>query len=167
MKKVINHYKVTSLPASPKPDSVYFVKTVSGTHLYVTDATGVPYAVIEDGLVITADWAKSLIIENPGSNENISIFYTDVSITINKMVGVLVGSGGPSVTWSVKHSPDRSSVGNEVVTGGTTTTNVTTGDVITTFNDATIPANSFVWFTTTAKSGTIIEFNISLIYTKD
>lgn len=110
--------------------------------------------------------SKSIGIESPTNAEDISIFYTDVAITITKMVAVHVGSS-PSLTWTVRHSTDRSATGNEVVTGGTTTTSITTGSVVTSFNDATIPANSFVWLESTASSGVITSFNLTLLYTND
>lgn len=111
--------------------------------------------------------SKSITVLSPGATEDDSMFFTDVAITVQKMVAVLTGSSTPSVTWTIRHSTDRSATGNEVVTSGTTTTSVTTGSVVTTFNDATIPANSFVWLETTAQSGTVSSINISLRYTQD
>jgi hypothetical protein len=35
------------------------------------------------------------------------------------------------------------------------------------FNDATIPADSFIWLETTAQSGTVNEIHITIIYTVD
>jgi len=113
------------------------------------------------------EFSKSVAVESPTSSEDISLFFTPDAITVSKMVAVLVGSSSPSVTWTIRHSTDRSATGNEVVTSGTTTTSVTSGSVVTSFNDATIPANSFVWLETTAQSGTVSSINISLIYTKD
>lgn len=114
-----------------------------------------------------ATLTKSITIESPTSSEDISMFYTPVAITVTEMVAVLVGSSTPSVTWTVRHSTDRSAVGNEVVTSGTTTTSTTTGSVVTSFNDATIPADSFVWVETSASSGTVNSIQISLEYTED
>lgn len=109
---------------------------------------------------------KSLTIESPTNAEDISFFYTPVAITITELVAVSVGSS-PSVTYTVRHHTDRSNAGNEVVTSGSTTTSTTTGDIVTSFNDATIPADSFVWIETTAKSGTVTSTQISLQFTED
>lgn len=117
--------------------------------------------------IAAIDWAKGITVESPTSSEDLSIFFTEAAITVTKMVAVLVGSSTPSVTWTIRHSTDRSATGNEVVTSGTTTTSTTTGSVVTSFNDATIPANSFVWLETTAQSGTVGQISITLIYTKD
>jgi hypothetical protein len=110
---------------------------------------------------------KSIAVELPTNAEDIGWFYTDIAITVTKLAAVLVGSSTPSVTWTVRHSTDRSATGNEVVTSGTTTTSVTTGSVVTSFNDATIPADSWVWLETTAKSGTVNQIIVSLEYTED
>jgi hypothetical protein len=84
------------------------------------------------------------------------------------MRAVLIGSATPSVTWTIRHhATDRSNAGNEVVTGGTTTTSVTTGSDVTAFNDATIPLDSFIWLETTAKSGSVNELHVTIIYTVD
>ena len=78
------------------------------------------------------------------------------------MVAVLRGSSTPSVTWTVRKGSDRSATGTEVVTGGTTTTSTTTGSVVTSFNSATIAASDFVWLRTTAKSGTVDEYHLTI-----
>jgi len=83
------------------------------------------------------------------------------------MRAVLIGSSTPSVTWTIRHGSDRSAAGNQVVTGGTTTTSTTTGSDVTSFNDATIPADSFIWIETTAQSGTVTELSVTLIASID
>jgi hypothetical protein len=84
------------------------------------------------------------------------------------MRAVLIGSSTPSVTWTVRHhATDRSNAGSEVVTGGTTTTSTTSGSDVTSFDDATIPADSFVWIETTAQSGTVTELHVSIKYSLD
>lgn len=106
---------------------------------------------------------KTLVVESPTSSENIGMFFTEVAITVTEIRAVLVGSSTPSVSWTVKHSTDRSAAGNAVVTAGTTTTSTTTGSDVTSFDDATIPANSFVWLETTAQSGTVTAIEVTVI----
>lgn len=110
-------------------------------------------------------FSKSIIVESPTASENLSFFFTDAAITVVKMSAVLVGSSTPSVTWSVRHGTDRSAAGSDVVTGGTTTTSTTTGSVVTSFNNAAIAANSYVWVATTAQSGTVGQIVITVYYT--
>lgn len=109
----------------------------------------------------------AITVEDPTATEDISVFFTSRAITVQEMRAVLLGSATPSVTWTIRHSTDRSAAGNEVVTGGTTTTSTTTGSDVTVFNDATIPADSFVWLETTAQSGTVDELNVCVIYSED
>lgn len=111
--------------------------------------------------------SKSVTIETPTLNDSISVFFTNKAITITKMVAVLVGSATPSVAWTVRHSTDRSATGNEVVTGGTTTTSVSTGSVVTSFNDATVPADSFVWVVVGTVTGTVGQIHLTVFYNGD
>ncbi len=112
--------------------------------------------------------SKSITIENPDGSEDISMFFANEAITITEIRAVLIGASTPSVTWTIRHNAtDRSAGGSEVVTGGTVTTSVTGGDDVTSFNDATIPADSFVWLETTAKSGTVTELQLTIYFTKD
>ena len=115
--------------------------------------------------VVNPVMSKSITIESPTATEDISMFYTDDAITITKIVFVITGS--TSVTTTIRHSTDRSVTGNEVVTSGTVANSTTTGNVVTSFNDATVPADSFVWVETTALSGTPTSLNITVFYRQD
>lgn len=114
-------------------------------------------------IVGTSGEYKSISVEAPGTSEDITLFYTDVPIIITQLVAVVRGST-PSLTYTVRHSTDRNAVGNEVVTSGSITTSTTSGDIVTIFNDATVPSASFVWLETTARSGTVLSFNLSVYY---
>lgn len=112
------------------------------------------------------EFFKSLTVDAPTASDDISMGFTNRALTITKMVAVVRGSS-PSITWTLRHSTDRSAAGNEVKTGGTTTTSQTTGSTVTSFDDATIPINSFYWLETTAKSGTVDELHLSIFATED
>jgi hypothetical protein len=111
---------------------------------------------------------KSLTVERPSASEDISMFYTPVAITVTEMVGSI--GAATSVAWTLKHHTDRSNAGNAVVTAGSTTSSatngLTTGDLVTVFNDATIPATSFVWLETTAIVGSPSYFSLSVEFTE-
>jgi len=109
---------------------------------------------------------KGVTIESPTSTEDITLFFTDDAITVTQLNFVAVGST-PSVTATIRFDSDRSATGTEVVTGGTAATSTTTGDEVTSFNDATIPAGSWVWLETTAQSGTVTSLNVTLEFTRD
>lgn len=124
---------------------------------------------VEGAVVVTKPTnfhIKAITIESPTASEDITLFFTDDAITITQLNAVSVGTT-PSVTYTIRHGSDRSAAGNEVVTSGSTTTSTTTGDEVTSFNDATIPAGSWVWLETTATSGTVTNTNITIEYTVD
>lgn len=103
----------------------------------------------------------------PVVGDNIWLGYAPVDITIARMVAVLQGSSSPSVSWTMKFASDRSATGTAVVTAGTTTTNTTTGDVITSMDDPIIPASNHMWLSITAVSGVVSELGFSYDYTDD
>jgi hypothetical protein len=111
--------------------------------------------------------SKSIAVESPTGSEDITFFFTPVAITITEMRAVLVGGTTPSITWTIRHATDRTAAGNEVVTSGTTTTSDTTGSDVTSFNDATVPADSFVWLETTAASGGATALAITVVFDED
>lgn len=148
--------------AAPTPPSGYVVFYAKSTGLFWKDDAG-----LETPVGAKDSESKSIIVENPTGSEDLSFFFTNVAITITKMNAVLVGSATPSLTVTVRHSTDRSAAGNEVVTGGTVVTSTTSGHDITSFNDATVPANSHVWLETTAKSGTVTSLILTVFYDED
>ena len=137
-----------------------------------TDSTGTSGQILSSK-GSTVEWvdkdsqSKSISIESPSASEDISLFYTDRAITIVKLVSVLRGSATPTVSWTLRYSSSRSDTGTAIITAGTSTTSTTTGNTVTTFNNASIPANNFIWLETTAKSGTVDEINITTIFTLD
>ncbi len=110
---------------------------------------------------------KAITVEDPTNAEDITIWRTDVAITVTQIAAVLVGALTPSVTYTIRFGTDRSATGTEVVTAGSTVTSVSTGDIVTSFNDATIPADNYIWIETTAKSGTVTELHVTINFTVD
>lgn len=110
--------------------------------------------------------SKTITIEDPTASEDIGIHFTNVAITITEIRAVVRGST-PSVTWTIRHATTRDATGNEVVTSGTTTTSQVSGDDVTSFNDATIPLDSFIWIETTAQTGTVDELQVTLHWDED
>jgi hypothetical protein len=91
------------------------------------------------------------------------MFYTTDALTITSMEAVLPAeTATPSVTFNIRHGTDVSAAGTALVTGGTTVTNTSTGLGVTSFNNASVAANSFVWVEVTAVSGTVPALSVSL-----
>lgn len=127
-----------------------------------------PGALVVTGAITGGnEYSKSITVESPTAAEDLTFFFTNKAITITEMRCVLIGGGAASVDWTVRHhATDRTNAGNEVVTGGTTTASTTAGSDVTAFDDATIPADSFVWLETTASADTT-ELALTVVYTRD
>lgn len=108
--------------------------------------------------------SKTITIESPTATEDITIFRTDVAITVQEVIAVSTGTS-PSTTYSLRHHTDRNNTGN-LLTTLAATTSTTTGNTAT-LSDATIPADSWVWLETTAASGTNVKLTIDIRYTID
>ncbi len=117
----------------------------------------------------TALKSKSITIESPNASEDITIFFTTVGLILTELVAVLTEfiPGSPSLDWSLRFGPDRDAAGTEVVIGGSTTTDINTGDIITIMDNPSIPADSFIWLVTTGvTAGLIRTAHITLRYTE-
>jgi hypothetical protein len=109
--------------------------------------------------------SKSIAIENPTASEKWMLFFSESAITVAKIESILQGSATPSVTFSIRYGTDMSGSGN----GSRDVRNhrherTTTGSATTSFNSASVPANNFVWITTSAQSGTVTALQVSVIY---
>jgi hypothetical protein len=128
----------------------------------VTGATGVVGVTGATG-VTGLSAPKALTILSPSDAEDVVLFFTTTSLTFTQIRSTVMGTS-PSVTFSIRYGTDISAAGTEVVTGGITVTNTTTGLSTTSFNNATVPADNFVWLTTSATSGTVTQLAVSLIF---
>lgn len=108
--------------------------------------------------------SKSVFIESPTGAEKTMLFYTTVAITVAQIEAVLFGSSSPSVTFSIRYGADVSGSGTEVKTSGITVTSTTIGSNTSSFDSAAIPANNFVWITTSAQSGTVTGLSVTVLY---
>jgi len=110
--------------------------------------------------------SKAIFIESPTASEDITWWYCLDAITFTELDFVITGTTYVNVT--VRHDPNRSAIGNEVIAGGTGVSSGASGLKITTgFNDATVPASSWVWIETTGLSGTPTSLSIVGHYTED
>lgn len=112
-------------------------------------------------------YSKSISIESPTTSENITLFHTDVAITITKVHAVVRGSGSPSVTLQMPHGADRSAGGTNLFGSVQTPTSTTAGTEYTSFFDATLAADEILWLTTSATNGTVNELALTIYYTID
>ena len=108
--------------------------------------------------------SKTITIESPTSSEDITIFRTDVAITVKEVVAVSTGSS-PNTTFRLRHSTNRNNSGNSL-TNSLATNSTTTGNTAT-LSDDTIPADSWIWLETTAATGTNVTFSVDIRYEID
>ncbi len=103
-----------------------------------------------------------LVVESPTAAENVTICFLERASTIKQVNAVLRGTT-PSVTWNVRDSATPTKLWST----DKTTTSTGAGDEFTIFDAATIAANSWLWFVTTAKSGTVAEMAVNVEYEED
>ena len=120
-----------------------------------------------DGLNGITGGNPTIVVETPTDSEKLPMFKTKVAITVSDLYCTLIGDTSPSVTWTIRFSSDLSSVGTEIVVGGTTTVSTTTGDEITVLTNPSIPALSHVWIETSALGGNVTILTATVIYTVD
>jgi hypothetical protein len=115
---------------------------------------------------VSASYLYSITVENPTSSEDIDMGFTFVAITVTEIQAVVVGTT-PSVTIDPYHTTSRDTITNDILSTPTAITNTTTGQNLTGFSDATIPADSWIVLETTAQSGTVTELTVTIRYTVD
>ena len=91
--------------------------------------------------------------------------FTFVAITVTEVQAVIVGT---SCTIDPYHNTDRSAGGGatDILDNATAITSTTTGQNLTSFTDATIPADSWVILETTAVTA-CTELTVTIKYTVD
>lgn len=110
---------------------------------------------------------KTLTFDNIADGDDYVMLFTRQAITISEIRGVHFGSGlsSPSVVATVKHGTDVTSMTTieaVTVTSSTTGTSVTSG-----FDDATVPADSWIRVALSSKSGTTNDLAVSITYKHD
>lgn len=111
--------------------------------------------------------SKSTTVEDPLATENIGFFFTSIAITVTQLNDVVVGSATPSLTWNLRHATARNEGSPNDLFSSNRVTTSESGAETTSFDDATIPAGSWIWIISSAQSGTVDEITITVLYTED
>ena len=135
--------------------------TVDGRDVAVD---GTKLDTIETNATADQTLSKTFTLEAPTATDDITIFRTDVAITVQEVIAVSTGTT-PSTTYVLRHHTDRANAGN-LLTTSAATTSTTTGDTAA-LSVAAIPADSWVWYESTAASGTDVILSIDIRYTED
>lgn len=134
---------------------------IAGAVYYSTTENGLKYYTGSGWYLSGIIDPKAITILNPTGSDNVTLFYSTQSVVISSIVSLVRGTS-PSITFEVLWDSSRTGSGTSAVEGGITVTNTTTGLVTTSLSHTTIPANRFVWVRTTASSGTVTEFSVTM-----
>ena len=105
---------------------------------------------------------KTRSIKNPTAAERMPFgLKTSAVWTLTEVSDYAAGTS-PSVTYNIGYSSTRTGAVTNVFASGRV---VTAGSDVTTFASATIPAGSFVWLMTSAVSGTVDMFSVTIKHT--
>ena len=111
--------------------------------------------------------SKSISLYSPTEFDNITMFYTEESISLNKVVTVLRGGVSASVRYNIRYDQNRSLSGTAITNDDIISDNTETGDILVAFDNSTIPANSFVWLEVLEVTNVVDEFGINLYWGAD
>ena len=106
---------------------------------------------------------KGFSIVNPDIAAPRFGFWLDREAEVVSIRSVLAGSNSPSVTFSIRYGADFSGAGTELVVGGITCTNTTTG-LVSTVSGGVIPADRHVWCQVSAVSGFVDSLSVTVIF---
>lgn len=161
-----NSNQITQFDSATAVDAnnitIEFNTSISGTAVILSQGNA-----SEVNTTVIRKLPKSITIEFPSDNENVSFFYTPINETVNSIMPTISGAeSGSEITWSIRFGSDRTDFAGatEVVTGGTLTTLGNTGTAITSFNSPDIPADSHIWIETTTTSGTVAEMSLTVLF---
>lgn len=142
----------TVLPVSTSPGAAI---SVSQSSVSTTISAGAPGP---QGPVAP----KTLTVLEPFAGDSYTLLYNAETKTISSVSVVLLGSGGPSITYNIKKGADRTDAGTNVVATNTVTTVGTVSSA--TVVDNTIASDQFLWINITATSGVVSEFHLTINY---
>jgi hypothetical protein len=136
------------------------VVTVPVTSTVSVVAVGPQGATGPTGPTGAAGPPKSLTVAYPVAGDNLTLFYTQGVTTLTQVAAVVRGTESPSVTYSLKYAPNRSSVGTNAT--NTTTVNSTSTASIALPQNQPIPSGNFVWLEVSSISGNPTELSITV-----
>lgn len=106
---------------------------------------------------------SAVTITSPADDENIVLFFTAEPIYLTAVSGLVRGTN-PGISFSLRFGTEAGFAGTEVVTGGIALDPQHSGRHLTALDHAEVPENSFVWLTTSNRSGSVDELNVTLHY---
>jgi hypothetical protein len=147
--------------------SVFEASTVMKLVAYSPDGTTVEHFFVSLGTptAVSKKRSKSISIIDPVATDDITMFFTPVAISVENALSHITGA--TNVVFNINHSATRTGTPLDVYTSDITLTSTAGQSNAAGFNDATIPANSWVWLDVVSVSGTPTAFSLTLIYKED
>jgi hypothetical protein len=109
--------------------------------------------------------SRSITIPDPEAADDATMFFTPVAITVSDVRSHI--EGATNVVFNISHASTRTGTALDVFSSDITLTSTAGQSNNSGFNDATIPANSWVWLDIVSVSGTPTLFHATVIYTED
>ena len=120
---------------------------------------------VADGAEPKPSLRASVTLIDPVATDDGTLFFTPVAITVTDVRSHITGT--TNVVFNIQHASTRTGTGLNVFTSNITLTSTAGQSNNTGFNDATIPANSWVWVEIASVSGTPSRFHATVVYTED
>jgi hypothetical protein len=154
-----------SLDSSTYLTSITSIVGITGTKAeFNTSCTDGDFAYQTD-LHTKPSLSRSVTIADPIATDDATLFFTPVVITITDLRSHITGT--TNVVFNIGHASTRTGTQLDVFTSDITLTSTAGQSNSSGFNDATIPANSWVWVDVVSVSGTPTMFHSTIIYTED
>lgn len=100
---------------------------------------------------------QQIWLPTPQAGERRMVMRAPHGLTLTRLDALLSGGSSPSVSLSLRHSPDASSAGTAVTTAPLTISGAnggtTTGTIVTSFQAPAVPTDHWLWLEVTAVSG--------------
>lgn len=116
------------------------------------------------GVSARDEHVMSITVEDPADADSIAFHFNFRAVTIQETQTVIVG--GTSVVWNIHHGTNRGTAATKVITSAPTESS-TSGTNRTSFDDATIPADSWWLLDIGTVTGSVTEFTLVVKYTYD
>lgn len=102
-----------------------------------------------------------LTLSYPLAGDKLPLLHAASALTIAE-VRALVAGTTPSVSFSIRYGPDFSAAGTAIRLTGMTSSSTSSGDSWSSFDNAVVPAGSWLWIVVEAVSGTAQSLHVSL-----
>jgi hypothetical protein len=101
---------------------------------------------------VSPPFTKSITVETPAAADNLTLFYTAQNISVSSLDSIVSGAN-TSVSYTVRSGPQRTGNGYELVVGGTTVTDTSSGSHVTSLTNPVITGGNWTWLSVTGITG--------------